>query len=305
VSQSITSLFTLNRFQAKNSAYAYFPPGQGNGQFDYDKPFAELAEKAEEEPWEFTRKEGDETGQGVRSTGGNATASSTDNDDPEKQRYFILKNYLNYTFLILARQRRLVRTGDYSFTAFNTGLRTRKGRLPVYAVFHRNNTPGAERFAFHGWLDEYELDRKFVGTTFTSVPTPAKFFAHQNEKIYNPDYEIIPNYPHILDNLDRFPPILRNSPFLAERGIIGAIHLLNRDRDYCEKNAIPCLYVKSNKVQLLLPLYITNNENADLALVLDKDNTKEKYFGVTCLTIRMAYFNARLVNRIGEGWLKA
>lgn len=61
-------------------------------------------------------------------------------------------------------------------------------------------------------------------------------------------------------------------------------------------------YYKSN-IQLLLPLSLTaGSPNADLALAVTE--TKHNYSASTCLTIAMAYNNARLIVKPQSDWLK-
>ena len=68
------------------------------------------------------------------------------------------------------------------------------------------------------------------------------------------------------------------------------------------KIAVPQFY--NNKFQLLLPLNLTvGSPNPDLALVAQKLNNKT-YTARTCLTLRMAYNNARLIVRPQSNWLK-
>ncbi len=68
------------------------------------------------------------------------------------------------------------------------------------------------------------------------------------------------------------------------------------------KIAIPQYY--KGQIQLLLPLYLTSNSlNPDLALVLYKLNNKT-YTARTCLTLQMAYNNARLIVQPQSDWLK-
>ena len=65
---------------------------------------------------------------------------------------------------------------------------------------------------------------------------------------------------------------------------------------------MPQLY--RGKIQLLAPLYLTNPNNPDLALVLSLSDDKTVYYGHTCLTIEMAYNNARLIARPDSYWLQ-
>lgn len=66
------------------------------------------------------------------------------------------------------------------------------------------------------------------------------------------------------------------------------------------KLAIPQYY--EGKIQLLLPLCLgTDNGKPDLALAVTKLETC--YQGHTCLTLDMAYNNARLIAKPESNWL--
>jgi hypothetical protein len=65
------------------------------------------------------------------------------------------------------------------------------------------------------------------------------------------------------------------------------------------KLAVPQYHEK--KIQLLIPLFFENDNKPDLALVLTK---KDGYYqGHTCLTLDMAYNNARLIAKPESNWL--
>ena len=56
------------------------------------------------------------------------------------------------------------------------------------------------------------------------------------------------------------------------------------------------------QVQLLLPLCFDNPQRADLALVVERHQTF--YRATTCLTLDMAYNNARQLARPDRDWLQ-
>ena len=68
------------------------------------------------------------------------------------------------------------------------------------------------------------------------------------------------------------------------------------------KVAVPQYY--DSKIQLLLPLCLTSGSpNPDLALVVHKLNDST-YTARTCLTLEMAYMNARLIVKPQSDWLR-
>jgi hypothetical protein len=66
------------------------------------------------------------------------------------------------------------------------------------------------------------------------------------------------------------------------------------------KAAIPQYY--RGKIQLLLPLCLTQPDVADLTLVVE--NHGAFYLASTCLTLDMAYNNARQLARPDRDWLQ-
>ena len=66
------------------------------------------------------------------------------------------------------------------------------------------------------------------------------------------------------------------------------------------KAAIPQYY--RGRVQLLMPLCLSRPDVADLALVVD--NHGAFYRAATCLTLDMAYNNARQLARPDRDWLQ-
>ena len=63
--------------------------------------------------------------------------------------------------------------------------------------------------------------------------------------------------------------------------------------------AVPQIF--QGRVQYLLPIHLTNMERPDLAMALSI--MEGYYIGHTCLTLEMAYQNARLLARPTAGWL--
>jgi hypothetical protein len=84
--------------------------------------------------------------------------------------------------------------------------------------------------------------------------------------------------------------------------LFGAIDEVKKKVRTNYKIAIPQYY--DGKIQLLLPLCLTaGSPNPDLALVIHRLNDKT-YTARTCLTLKMAYNNARLIVKPQSDWLK-
>jgi hypothetical protein len=88
---------------------------------------------------------------------------------------------------------------------------------------------------------------------------------------------------------------------LALTALNGAIDSLKSKviRNY--KVAIPHWYDK--KMQLLLPLNLTDDKIADVALVVDKDKDRNIYRATTILPMDLAHIDARLITRPDREWL--
>ena len=67
------------------------------------------------------------------------------------------------------------------------------------------------------------------------------------------------------------------------------------------KLAVPQYF--NGKIQLLLPLCLNDGVTPDLALVVTKNDSGNFYQGHTCLTMDMAYSNARLIAKPTTNWL--
>jgi len=115
---------------------------------------------------------------------------------------------------------------------------------------------------------------------------------------------LIPDIDHIIqDNISRFPTHLQSAgDGELRRQLVGAIDEARKKVRTNYKIAVPQYY--DGKIQLLLPLCLTaGSPNPDLALVVHKLN-EDTYTARTCLTLKMAYNNARLIVKPQSDWLK-
>ena len=118
---------------------------------------------------------------------------------------------------------------------------------------------------------------------------------------YNPEWPIRVNVDHILgdeENLSRIPAEIRevqNLPLLLET----AVELARRKAVVEPSIVVPQGY--QGRVQYLLPICLTDMEQPDLAMTLTIMDGY--YLGNTCLTLEMAYLNARLLSRPVAHWL--
>jgi hypothetical protein len=137
---------------------------------------------------------------------------------------------------------------------------------------------------------------------FPMLPEPAKYFNSISELVFDLNYELRINMHHILDgageNLLRIPELVRGQPFLATL-FLGAVENAKKQIQQNYKTAVPQYYQK--QIQFLLPICLLNLEKPDLALAVSRQDGF--YIGHTCLTLEMAYNNARLIAKPMSDWL--
>lgn len=132
----------------------------------------------------------------------------------------------------------------------------------------------------------------------------ANYFLNPAELVFDTNCEIIPQYPHIFndpENFLRIPESIRESAnkiMLFDGAIKRAKQMINANY----KTAVPQYY--KGKIQLLIPICLINENIPDLALVVSMNEARNQYLGHTCLTLDMAYNNARLIARPDSIWLK-
>ena len=216
----------------------------------------------------------------------------------------ILKNYLEFTFRKLQQEKKVIFTNDNKFACFNTGLVT-ENLEDIFAFFEEYKNPKAEfthTFYFKAFLKK--SDNNILKYFFHSLPDVANFFDNPELLIFNPKCDLIPDLDHIIeDNLSRFPSHLqRVDDAELRRQLVGAIDETKKKVRSNYKIAVPQYY--NNKIQLLLPLCLTSGSpNPNLALVTHKLNDIA-YTARTCVTLKMAYNNARLIVNPQSNWLK-
>jgi Domain of unknown function (DUF3825) len=274
------SLLKRYKDQPSTEIFAHFPYNKANGE-NWETPFLKLAAMAKEEKWNYDRKE---------------FQSESNNEGVP-----ILINYLNYTFLRLQEENKIAFSVEGDKACINTGLQTQRGK-DIYATFFKNNQakdreqPDWTLFSF---VDSYSEKL----SPFHPLPDIAEYILNPNDLVFNIEYKIEPNLEHfIMQNSKRLPEVLQGNIKMAENVINGAIQSLHGmiRRNY--KVAIPHWF--EGKIQLLLPLVLTNDDGvADLALVVERDDKRKIYRGKTILSMDMAYVDARLITKPADEWL--
>lgn len=204
----------------------------------------------------------------------------------------ILKNYLSFSFsrAVFLTERDVGQTApsnlplvfDDDRCLFNTGLYTRRYET-IYGLFEANTKPDArQRWFLKG------------------------FFKESDPMLVSFDYRlpIRSNIDHILgdeENLTRIPASLmgEGNSLLLRRAFEGAVVEAARRAAANYTLAVPQFY--GGRIQLLLPLCLTGDK-PELALTIQREDGF--YAARTCLTLDMAYNNARLICRPETSWIK-
>ena len=184
----------------------------------------------------------------------------------------ILKGYLEHTFQRVYEEEKLLETEEYAI--FNTGLFNMYYQ-PVYAYFIPNLVPDRQRWFLDGFYTEYHLLKSGI----VNLPKRAAY---------------------VTENCQRLPETIRGSVMKVQL-FDGALRQTKRMLEADYRTAIPQYY--NHGIQFLIPVCLQNPDRADLALACVKTEDGSKYLGRTCLTLKMAYHNARLLAKIHSSWL--
>jgi hypothetical protein len=240
---------------------------------EVDERLGELAELAEPEDWTY-------------------------HHTPSNYPYPILYNYVRCTYERLAEERKIALSEDGQFSCFNTGLVT-PNQEALYASFEANRREDAQPWYFKGWFrqGQWELNK------FPELPDLAHYFDDPTCLVFDHRRGLRVNVEHIIAETprDRFPePYGSMDDYALQTVLKGTIDNARQRVRRSYKTAIPQYY--RGHVQLLLPLCLSNPQRADLALVVERHATF--YRASTCLTLDMAYSNARQLAKPDRDWLQ-
>ena len=222
----------------------------------------------------------------------------------------ILKNYLSFSFsrAVFLTERDVDQTAPSNLPLvfeddrclFNTGLYTRRYET-IYGLFEPNTKPAArQRWFLKGFFKE--SDPMLV--SFEYLPCRVRFAEDPSELVFDYRLPIRSNIDHILgdeENLTRIPASLmgEGNSLLLRRAFEGAVVEAARRAAANYTLAVPQFY--GGRIQLLLPLCLTGDK-PELALTIQREDGF--YAARTCLTLDMAYNNARLICRPETSWIK-
>lgn len=220
---------------------------------------------------------------------------------PCQSNYPILRSYICFTFKRLVQLQNLYPEENYMVTkgqrvCVNTGLLTPKYEQ-IYMIMEKNRRDCDKKYFCKGFYKESDG----CVLSFGQKPKRAKYFNSLNDLFLNPDLEIVPNVDHIMEdeeNKKRIPEDLRNLPSLLNI-FKGEIETLKKRLQSNYKLAVPQYF--NGKIQLLLPISLRGRKEPDLVLAVER--IKNFYRGSTCLTLDMAYNNARVIAKPETDWL--
>lgn len=239
----------------------------------WDEKLDQLAELAEPENWDY---------------------QFTDADGKRP----ILANYLRHTYKRLAREEKVELANNGQNVTFNTGLVT-PSQEPIYALFNQNRKPDAKQpWYFQRFVRRGEADLN----SFDQLPEMAHYFDDPAVLVFDHRKDFRVNVEHIVsENKERFPePYCNMDEYVLQTLLKGSIDNARERVRRNYKTAVPNFY--RGKVQLMLPLCISNAAKADLALVIEDHNSF--YRAATCLMLDWAYGNARLLAKPDKEWLQ-
>jgi len=217
-------------------------------------------------------------------------------------RFSILKNYVCYTFERLWEEGKVIETTEYAI--FDTGLFSEYFQ-EIYAFFTPNKIQGRQKWYLNNFYTKYQC-------SFYSIPkfpSPANYFEHPELLVFDVGLEVIPQYEHIFgkpENLERIPLQIRNDPnkqTIFDGALRKTISMIKSNYRVAVPQYYPGNGAFMGRIQLLIPIYLINEKNPDLALVVSKNEQGTAYYGRTCLSLEMAYSNARLISKPLSDWL--
>ena len=221
----------------------------------------------------------------------------------------ILRNYCVFTFKRAAQlfnrdernghEHRSLLIEDGAYACFDTGLYTARYEC-IYAYFEPNSNASARQAWF---LKGFYKTSDPALSHLDDLPARVRYTDSPADLIYDFNLRIRVNIDHILgdaENLSRIPPMLQGeqNSLLLHRVFEGAVAEAERRATANYMLAVPQYY--NGRIQLLLPLCLTGDK-PELALAIQREDGY--YAARTCLTIEMAYNNARLINKPEASWI--
>ena len=222
----------------------------------------------------------------------------------------VLINYISHTFKRLSdlynnesdetKKNQWIYFCHKPLTAcFNTGLYT-KNYNKIYALFVKNDSPKPDKqpLKLKGFFDESSFELAHIAT----LPKRATYFSDIKDLLFDTNCDLRINLDHILndeENFMRIPEQYRSGNNIKTL-FNGAIEIAKKRIASNYNVAVPQFF--EGYVQLLIPISLGEDiSHTDLVLAVSRNNGV--YLGKTCLTLDMAYNNARLIAKPEAPWI--
>lgn len=219
----------------------------------------------------------------------------------------ILKSYIQHYFRRLNDENKVKTyidiTTNQTYSVFNTGLLTSMFE-EIYAVFTLNRIPNRQPWFFHSFSTDNNPILAHIWTY--DKPMLANFFSKKEDIIFDTGKQIILQNRHILE--DNYNRINHNGKSIDEllTSINGSLQKASKMIARNFKIAIPQFFKDRNagsgEIQFLIPVYFGAISIEPDAILAVKENNGI-YIATTCLTMEMAYNNARLISKPSNEWL--
>lgn len=250
-----------------------------------------------------------------------------------KDKYIILKIYLQYTFYKLSTENKIAISDDKKYLAFNTGLVDDNFQYIYLLAYLKDKEKNNYSFLTFTTVG-VKGNGKLIVENFNPIPLKADYINNPSELYFDVNENLVIDYDHILiDNLPRLPfsfilsstnnveisklikQFLVSSPIQKEKIYEDLKNIVRKDKytyqnlkfalekaiDYVLKEVendyhivLPCYYPSRNALSLLLPLKLGKKNTIDCFLVVEK-MPSNNYQGQTILPVKQAYTNARLI----------
>jgi hypothetical protein len=242
----------------------------------------------------------------------------------------VLNRYIQHTFKRAFDQQKIIEAEQLA--CFNTGLLT-SGHEEIFCVFSVSDNYDATKPLSNEnkkwFLKTWARSGDRILTDFMEFPPLAEYWNDPSHLIFDPKLQVQLNLDHIIrDNLNRFPEELGGRvgrdgkptdlnddadeadeaetqgssdaiPLATRNALEGAMKHSIRLAQRSYRIAVPQFY--RGKIQLLLPIYLRNSQQPDLALTLERHGGW--YRAATVLYMDWAYSHARLLARPNSEWL--
>lgn len=183
------------------------------------------------------------------------------------------------------------------YACFNTGLYTPRFEM-IYALLVPNEVPNKQPWFLKGFYKESDPALGAVA----EFPERVSFVDDPVDLVFDFRLPIRINVDHILgdeDNYQRIPEHIRNLGEVAVRRLFaGAVK--ETESRVAANYTLAVSQFYNGRVQLLLPICL-DGITPELALVIQREDGY--YSARTCLTLDMAYNNARLIVRPEASWI--